>query len=167
MPLVRLLTARVQFGSAGFVTQQPNQIIQVDDREAEAMIADHQATLVEVEILGLPAKGAAFPGTVGTPPILPAPVLLIEPPAAETVVSAPPAIQVAKTVASPTGAALDVLGLNDKILDALEAAGIATIDQLLDVEDLTTITGIGRVTAERIVASLKKWADGSSTEGDG
>jgi hypothetical protein len=99
-------------------------------------------------------------------------------PAAEA--TAPESIQAASSSAAPAaasspikpaatgnrstaGVTIETLALNDKILDSLHAADIDTIDQLQAIEDLTSIEGIGKATAEKITQAIKKYIDGTST----
>ena len=152
MALVRLLTSRVVAQGGDYVSQTAGQVIQVGDELAARMVADRAAELVDGEALDLPTKPVKAEAAV-TPPASQAP------PAVQPAAIAP----AAQPIGPPSGASIDVLGLGDKIVEALTAAGIETLGQLDAVEDLTSIEGIGLITAEKIIAARKKVASGSTT----
>lgn len=159
MPLVRLLTSRVVFQNAGHVSQVAGQVIQVSDREADAMLAGQLAELVDGEVIDLPPK-------TGKPTVAATQQATAEPQAQPEPAKPEPQAQ-PKPFALPSGASIEALGLNDKIVDALAAAGIHTVGQLAAIEDLTSIDGIGRVTAERIVTAIRKLTDGALPDANG
>lgn len=159
MPLVRLLTSRVAAVAGGYVSQVYGQVIQVSDKEASVMVAGQLAELVDGEAIDLPPKT--------TKPTVTATKQVAAQPQAQPEPSKPEPQAQPKQVAPPSGASIEALGLNDKIVDALAAAGIHTVGQLAAIEDLTSIDGIGRVTAERIVAALRKLTDGALPDANG
>lgn len=61
-------------------------------------------------------------------------------------------------VASQTSALEQLEGISDKVIDLLVQAGLTNINKLaeLNVDDLTTLPGIGQKTAEKIIEAAKQ-----------
>ncbi len=146
-----------------YKSASPGQTIEVSQEEADLIISRGGGVL-------LPDSAAPL----DTPPAQPsAPVDLSEPQTADVEADAPedvPAetIEVAETPAADADSEpgsdddsdpIDVLaghGLSGKVLAALAEADIRTLAELRQIEDLTDVTGIGKVTAAKIAEALAR-----------
>ncbi len=65
--------------------------------------------------------------------------------------------EIEQKVASQTSALEQLDGISDKVIDLLVQAGLTNINKLaeLNVDDLTTLPGIGQKTAEKIIEAAK------------
>lgn len=66
--------------------------------------------------------------------------------------------EIEQKVASQTSALEQLEGISDKVIDLLVQAGLTNINKLaeLNVDDLTTLPGIGQKTAEKIIEAAKQ-----------
>ena len=66
--------------------------------------------------------------------------------------------EIEQKVASQTSALEQLDGISDKVIDLLVQAGLTNINKLaeLNVDDLTTLPGIGQKTAEKIIEAAKQ-----------